>query len=1350
MRAKSLFLLFTLTLALELSVLPFSASSQVTGLSGTVTEEAGGSPVNGIEIVVRNANGSFVAFTTTDAFGDYQVEGLDPGTYFVNTAGSTGLIDEIYDDVPCPGGSCSISIGDPIPVVQDAVTAGIDFALAQGGTISGTITEDGTGAPLQGIDLDVFDAQGRFLSVSPNPFTDLNGDYVIVGLPTGTYFVEADPSSSQGYIDELYDDIPCLGCDPTTGTPIAVTAPNDTPGIDFALEPGGSISGTVTEESSGDPVTSVTVQVYNAQGRFVGSDFTTTGGYSVSGLTTGTYFARTFNSAGLVDELYDDIPCGSCDPTTGTPIAVTAPDDTPGVDFALVVSGSISGTVTEAVTGDPAELVFISAYDLQGNFLGGASTAADGTYTVDGLPPIDVYAFTSSGFAGELYDDVPCPNGLCTLSDGTPIPVVSGADTPGVDFDLERRGSIRGTVTDAATGLPLAGVIVSIFDAAGRLADVDLTRLDGRYGAFGLAPGSYFATTANFLGYEDELFEDLPCVAGMCDSTTGTPIPVLADQSTTGVDFALGEILGDATPPAATARVLVSESDDVPWHLTRPNLSGATAGVECLAASDPELESLAEDVDRLDRALQATTAAVARHGAPAVPDLQDSIFAFRTRLLGMRLTARAFDPQPASSVLPELHRLELLIENLELALAEGIAPPASAHRSATCMGSPEASAGPPPNDDCAAATIIGNGTFMGDTTAATPDGDASCGDSTGFPDIWFRYVVPADGEINVNTRGSDYDTVLSVHTGCPGTTANEIACDDSTFLDAASSVDLGFVTAGSEFWIRVSGSFSATGSVVLNVGPATGLAGTITEESSGSPLAGIPTALRNEGGFFIAFDTTGAGGGHQIAGLDPGSYFVSTNSNIGLIDEIYDDVPCTGGNCSISIGDPIAVVQDAITSGIDFALAEGGAISGTVTDASSGNPLNSTSLLIFDHQGRIVDSGFTDVDGTYSAFTGLATGDYFVWARDFGGYVDELYDDIVCLSCDPTTGTPVAVTAPAETSGIDFALDLGGSVSGSVTEESSGDPVTSVTVQVYDAQGNFVGNDFTSDGSYSVDGLADGSYFARTFNFVGLVDELYDDIFCTSCDPTTGTPIAVIAPNDTPGIDFALSEPGSISGTVTEAGTGDPIENVLIQSYDIQGNFLSSERTAADGTYTVIGLPPTGVYAVAFGVFADELYDDIACPNGVCDLGSGTSIMVLSGGDTPGVDFALEPDGFIAGRVTDVATGLPLAGVIVNIFDSAGRLVDSRQTFFDGRYTAFDLPPGDYFATTINYLGYEDALFENWSCPARSCDPTTGTPIPVLGDQVTPGVDFALTDMPAVFADGFEPGDASAWDVVVP
>ena len=78
----------------------------------------------------------------------------------------------------------------------------------------------------------------------------LTGAFIISGLAPGDYrvgvFVDTAGSALAG---EYYNDSDWDGADP-----VSVTAGATTPNIDFGLDAGGSISGTVTRESDGTPI----------------------------------------------------------------------------------------------------------------------------------------------------------------------------------------------------------------------------------------------------------------------------------------------------------------------------------------------------------------------------------------------------------------------------------------------------------------------------------------------------------------------------------------------------------------------------------------------------------------------------------------------------------------------------------------------------------------------------------------------------------------------------------------------------------------------------------------------------------------------------------------------------------------------------------------------------------------------------------------------------------------------------------------------------------------------------------------------------------------------------------------
>jgi hypothetical protein len=114
-------------------------------------------------------------------------------------------------------------------------------------------------------------------------------------------------------------------------------------------------------------------------------------------------------------------------------------------------------------------------------------------------------------------------------------------------------------------------------------------------------------------------------------------------------------------------------------------------------------------------------------------------------------------------------------------------------------------------DDCANAIAITQGIYGGCTFTATPDGADDCASNAWSKDVWFKLTGTAQnaGQWRVSLR-SNYDSAVSVHTGCPGNLTNIVACDDDRNgnFDARAHFD---VQAGQTYLIRVSGFAGSSG-----------------------------------------------------------------------------------------------------------------------------------------------------------------------------------------------------------------------------------------------------------------------------------------------------------------------------------------------------------------------------------------------------------------------------------------------------------------------------------------------------------------------------------------------------------
>ena len=226
---------------------------------------------------------------------------------------------------------------------------------------------------------------------------------------------------------------------------------------------------------------------------------------------------------------------------------------------------------------------------------------------------------------------------------------------------------------------------------------------------------------------------------------------------------------------------------------------------------------------------------------------------------------------------------------------------------------------------------------------------------------------------------------------------------------------------------------------------------------------------------------------------------------------------------------------------------------------------------------------------------------YVIATEDTREHVDELYDDIPCppsdfLSlCDFGSGTPIPVALSESVTGIDFALDLGGSIEGRLVDAATGEPASDQRVEVWDSSGNDVGEARVEiDGRYRLGGLPTGTYFA-TSGGIDYVNELYDGLPCPGdfgCVPTTGTPIPVVLGLTTVDIDFELTLAGGISGFLTSVGSGEPIVDAAVDAWTEDGFRVASALTDETGAYQ-LDVANSDFYYVstdAGGAFVDEVH----------------------------------------------------------------------------------------------------------------------------------------------------------------
>jgi hypothetical protein len=162
----------------------------------------------------------------------------------------------------------------------------------------------------------------------------------------------------------------------------------------------------------------------------------------------------------------------------------------------------------------------------------------------------------------------------------------------------------------------------------------------------------------------------------------------------------------------------------------------------------------------------------------------------------------------------------------------------------------------PPNDLCASAIAIGEGSFAFDTTWANTDGGSACG---GYNDVWFRYTPTHSYYAQISTcGGADFDTILSLYPDC---TSLDTDCnDDSPTCPVQSTIGLS-VTAGVPMLIRVSGwAEDSRGPGTLTIGECPGIV--IDSQPANKTInACTATAPSSGADFFVRFTVNASGRG---------------------------------------------------------------------------------------------------------------------------------------------------------------------------------------------------------------------------------------------------------------------------------------------------------------------------------------------------------------------------------------------------------------------------------------------------------------------------------------------------------
>lgn len=490
------------------------------------------------------------------------------------------------------------------------------------------------------------------------------------------------------------------------------------------------------------------------------------------------------------------------------------------------------------------------------------------------------------------------------------------------------------------------------------------------------------------------------------------------------------------------------------------------------------------------------------------------------------------------------------------------------------------------------------------------------------------------------------------------------------------------------------------------------IAGTATVRWTGAPAAGVDVTAfryveilessRDTHWQPFASTTTNASGAYDVKGLYPGEYkvrFATADNRFST--EYFDDV------ADINTAKDVAVVAGMVVNDVDVDLIEHSRIIGRVIEQATGQPLAGYSVSLLQGAGYIRRVS-TGADGRYDSGP-LLPGNYtLTFSHDRFG----------------THTTTAIVSDEHDPARVDFAaIATKGQISGRVVDNASGNPLNYIYIECHPVNNLPKGSttaQTAADGRYTTFYLDAGVYRLRFVDPQGrYTNEVYDQ--ARSLD--TGTDIIVVAGGTTTEINAALEARGRIAGRVTDEMNSSPLKDIEVRIYPSQ-NLIGAYRsvsTDAAGKYTT-ALLDAAAYRVQFvdprGRYLTEVYDQAQ------SLTAGTDVVVRPGQTTADINAGLTGYPRLAGTVTDRETGAPLPNITIALWKLDGQAwvsVPGTVTRGDGTWTSAPLAQGTY------RVGFVDAAtrYRN-GYYAGAASLANATDIVVNDTQVISGINAQL------------------------
>ena len=530
-------------------------------IDGIVHDAASGTVLDNVQLALVDQRSQTVQYMWSDLVGRYSFTTLPAGIYYVEAIAANYRA-QVFEGIDCPSWGvdfCDPTGATPVPLDIGGAARGIDFDMHHALHVDVTVN-------LEPGDFDypfvtVYGSAGNFVTGTSIP----SGTATAVGpLAPGNYYIVA---THWRYLPQLYDHVQCVSdCSDelASGTPVHVADGAPAPSATFDLHPLRTVSGRVADAGTGAGLADVSVQMWPTDGSgfpVFGASTGADGSYAVTSVQPGSYWIVT-RSSDHHDEMYPHATCGDgnnwnildCDLGAAVPVVVGDAADVTGIDFALALNATVSGTVRYRGPVDsflPVANVYVTLADPSGAYERTVFTQYDGSFSISDVVAGTYFAMAQGpSIFGEIYSGIDCPaNVSCDPTLGTPIAVAQGQGVGGIDFDAIGQRVVVGRATDALSGAGVPGIVLDSWDENGVYCNSAATDERGDYAIADNYCASSLRKLSTYAGprYSDQVYDGIACplgpaYLGLCPLDAASEIDLPQTPQVTRADFVLDRV----------------------------------------------------------------------------------------------------------------------------------------------------------------------------------------------------------------------------------------------------------------------------------------------------------------------------------------------------------------------------------------------------------------------------------------------------------------------------------------------------------------------------------------------------------------------------------------------------------------------------------------------------------------------------------------------------------------------------------------------------------------------------------------------------------------------------------------